>query len=287
MISIVNYLDFRAFLKDYFKEQKSLHSCFSYEYFARKIGFRNKGFLYNIINKSKSLSRSHIFKLCSAIDLSAMECRYFETLVAYSKASTARERSHYFQALMSLKAPVHGSAPQQLIDQDQFAYYAHWYHSAIRSLIGINPRKNDAKWLASRLRVPLKGWEVRRSIRLMQRLGLIQKDIEGTLSLSNRIISTGNDIKAVGLIDYYLQHLDLAGRALQDVPRDERHFEGITLGISKKSYDLIRAEFSTFIDKALTIAHNDAGADSVYQCMLQLYPLTKPSRKEVSDEKSA
>jgi len=287
MVSIFNYHDFRVYLKDYFEEQKSQHVHFSYSYFSEKIGFNNKGFLYNIINKSKKLSSSHVAKLCAAMKLDLEERYYFEALVAYCQATTASERSRYFNLLASINAEKPDNAPCQTINRDQYAYFAKWYHSAIRSLIGLHPNKNDAKWIAQRLRAPLKGWEIRRSIKLMQRLGLLHENDKGELVLDNRIISTGSDAQAAGLLDFYLQHLELAAEALRNIPRDKRRFEGITLGISKKSYDMLCAEFSVFIEKALAIAKNDTEADSVYQCMLQLYPLTKPLRKEKSREKSA
>lgn len=284
MTAVYDYLDFRSFLKDYFKEQKSLHSCFSYRYFAGKAGFRNKGFIYNIINGTKPLSTSHVFKLCSAMNLDKTACSYFETLVAYNQALTARERSHFFQLLSSIRSRINGHTPLQIISRDQYAYYSKWYHSAIRALIGMHPDKNDAKWLSKRLYPAIKGWEVRRSIKLLLRLGLLHATNHGTLELSNPIIATGPDARAAGLLDFYLQHLELASDALQNTPRDKRRFEGVTLGISRASYDLICTEFALFIDKILSIAREDKAADSVYQCMLQLYPLSKKTLKEKPDE---
>jgi uncharacterized protein (TIGR02147 family) len=284
MISVFNYLDFRAFLKDFFKEQKSLHSCFSYQYLSNKAGFNNKGFIYNIINGTKRLSSSHVFKLCSAMDLSKQECGYFEALVAYNQAATAHEQSHYFQKLFSLSSQSTQRSATQIINSDQYAYYSKWYHSAIRSLIGLYPDKNDAKWLSKKLRPSIKGWEVRRSIKLLLRLGLLRTTAKGTLELSNPIVSTGPDAQASGLLDFYLQHLDLASDALQNIPREKRRFEGVTLGISRESYDRICAEFALFTEKILSIARENKAADSVYQCMLQLYPLTKNVIKEKSDE---
>jgi uncharacterized protein (TIGR02147 family) len=286
MLSVFDYLDFHAFLKAFFKEQKSLHSCFSYQYFADKAGFKNKGFIYNIINGAKRLSPSHVFKLSSAMDLDSTACRYFETLVAYNQAITARERSHFYQILLSMRDQTSRPAPSHIISRDQYAYFSKWRHSAIRSLIGMHPDKNDAKWLSKQLHPSIKGWEVRRSIKLLLRLGLLRMTDQGTLELSNPLISTGPEAQAAGLLDFYLQHLDLASDALQNTPRDNRRFEGVTLGISKKSYDRICAEFALFSEKLFAIAGEDKAADCVYQCMLQLYPLTKNSLKEKPDEKA-
>lgn len=275
MALIFDYLDFRKFLQDYFAEQKTLHPCFSYKYFATKAGLRNKGFIYNIVNGSKKLSSSNIFKLCTAMDFGKKECAYFENLVSFNQAETPVERDHFFKQMETTKEHIIHPSRIQLVRKDQYELYSRWYHSAIRALIGVHPEKKDFAWLGRQLHPAVRGRDVKKSVELLVRLGLLRLTAEGTYELSNPTISTGHEVRSVALLDFYLQHCALASDALKTLPGTKRRFEGITLGISEKSYGLICEEFETFIQKTLSIAAQDKEADMVYQCMLQLYPLSK------------
>ena len=275
MVLIFDYLDFRKFLQDYFTEQKTLHPCFSYSYFATKAGLRNKGFVYNIVNGSKKLSSSNIFKLCAAMDLGKKERAYFENLVSFNQAGTPVERDHFFKQMETIKEQIKHPSRIQMVRKDQYELYSRWYHSAIRALIGMHPDKKDFQWLGRQLHPAVKGRDVKKTVELLVRLGLLRRTAQNTHKLSNPTISTGHEVRSVALLDFYLQHLALASDALKTLPGTKRRFEGITLGISRKSYEHICTEFKSFVERALSIAAEDKEADRVYQLMLQLYPLSK------------
>jgi uncharacterized protein (TIGR02147 family) len=275
MVYVFDYLDFRKFLKDYFKENKVHCPFFSYKYFARKAGFNNKGFMYNIINGSKRLSTSNVLKLCSAIGLDKKEREYFQNLVAFNQAESPLERDHIFKQMETLTVPSRRPAQVRTVRRDQYELYSKWYHSALRALAGMNKEKKESAWFARRLFPAIKGREARRSLELLVRLGLLRKTDAGVYKLGDPVISTGHEVKNTALLNFYLQHLVLASSALKTLPATKRRFEGITLGISWKSYEKICAEFESFVEKACSIAAEDSDADMVYQCMLQLYPLSK------------
>jgi uncharacterized protein (TIGR02147 family) len=274
MVSVFDYLDFRKFLKDYFEEKKVHFPFFSYKYFAGKAGFNNKGFMYNIINGSKKLSTSNILKLCSALGLDKKECEYFRSLVAFNQAKSPLERDHFFRQMEGIK-----KQPKKpnvwIVRKDQYEFYSKWHHSAIRALVGMHPGQKDPAWFGRLLHPAISAREARRSIELLLRLGFLYRNSDGSFALHNKTISTGQEVKSIALFNFYLQHLALASNILKTAAAAKRRFEGITLGISQKSYEKIVTEFKAFVDKALSIAAEDKEADMIYQCMLQLYPLSK------------
>jgi uncharacterized protein (TIGR02147 family) len=274
-VSVFDYLDHHKFLKDYFEEKKIICPFFSYKYFASKAGFNNKGFMYNIVNGSKKLSTSNVLKLCSAIQLNKTECEYFQNLVAFNQAASPVERDHYLKQMEALKGPGRQPSRVQIVRGDQYELYSKWHHTALRALAGMNPGKKDFAWFGRQLQPAIKGREARRSIELLVKLGLLRRTASGAWELGDPVISTGHEVKTVALLNFYLQHLALASDALKTLPAAKRRFEGITLGISEKSYELIGKEFETFVQKALSIAAEEKEADRVYQLMLQLYPLSK------------
>jgi uncharacterized protein (TIGR02147 family) len=275
-VSVFDYLDHHKFLKDYFEEKKASCPFFSYKYFASKAGFSNKGFMYNIINGSKKLSNSNVFKLCTAIGLTKAESDYFQYLVAFNQAASPLERDHFFKEMEAVKGHYR-QTNVQIVRGDQYELYSKWHHSALRALAGMNPGKKDFSWFGRQLQPAIKGREARRSIELLVKLGLLRETASGAWELCDPVISTGHEVKNVALFNFYLQHLALASDALKTLPATKRRFEGVTLGISRKSLELIGKEFETFVQKVLSIAAEEKEADRVYQLMLQLYPLTKSS----------
>jgi uncharacterized protein (TIGR02147 family) len=277
---IFDYTDFRQFLRDYYTEQKKALRCFSYKYFANKAGLANKGFIYNIINGKKRLSRTHVFGLCAAMRFDKKESDYFENMVAFNQAVSPAEREHFFKHMQGTKESGGKQTRVQLVRTDQYEFYSKWYHSVIRSLIGMHKKAEDTRWIAKHLNPHLSVWDVRRSIRLLKRLGLIIKTNDGTHTISNPSISTGHDVQNVALYSFYLQHLHLASEALKKQPGEKRNFGGITMGISRKSYDRICTELHSFMEKMMAIAEEDKNADSAYQLNFQFYPMSNTASKE-------
>ena len=73
--------------------------------------------------------------------------------------------------------------------------------------------------------------------------------------------------------------MKLAWEAIHRFPRPERDMSTLTLGISEKTFGKIRELAADFRRKALLLAQEDKAADEVYQCNVQLFPLTRQDRK--------
>jgi uncharacterized protein (TIGR02147 family) len=277
---VFDYTDFRKFLKDYYTEQKKAFGCFSYKYFASRAGFANKGFVYNLVNGDKRLSKTHVFKLCAAMKLDKSEFDYFDCMVAFNQAESTAERTYFFKQMEAINAPARKRTKAQLVRKDQFEFYSKWHHGVVRSLVDMDEKANDPKWIAQRVMPPISVWDARHSLRLLKRLGMIKRAPDGSYTVKTPVISTGHDVRNVALYAFYLQHLQLAAEALQKLPREKRNFNGITMGISQKTYARVCSELQSFMEKMMTIAEEDEHADSVYQLNFQCYPMTNSDGKE-------
>lgn len=284
MPDIFDYTDFREYLKDFYTHQKKSLKCFSYKYFSNKAGFKNKGFIYNIFNGGKRLSKTNVFRLCRAMNLTRHECDYFENMVAYNQSASPDEREHFFRLMQSAKVPGRKRTKTQTVRSDQYEFYSQWYHSVIRSLVDLQKAGDDYKWLAKNVLPPISAWDARRSMELLKRLGIVIKTPGGAYKIKDQSISTGHEVRNTALFAFYLQHLKLAADALQKVPRDKRNFSGITLGISKATYGRICEELQELTEKILALAEEDSNADSVYQLNFQLYPVSRTVNKEKGNE---
>lgn len=148
MVQIFDYADYREYLSDYYQERKRNNPQFSYQIIADKAGIKSKGFIYNIINGKKILSKSNIFKLSQALDHNQYEAEYFEHCVAFNQTSDLLERKALLEKMNNMKNFRKGPNKAQLLRKDQYEFISNWYHVMVRSIIGMYGFKGDYRWLA-------------------------------------------------------------------------------------------------------------------------------------------
>jgi uncharacterized protein (TIGR02147 family) len=274
MESIFAYTDYRTFLADYYTHHKAINPAFSYQMLSDKAGFPNRGFLYNIITGIKNLSKSGTVKLSQAIQLKSMEADYFENLVSFNQSKNLRERNYFFDKLNAIKGNLQGSATKREMRKDQYEFYAAWYISVIRSLIDMHGFKDDYRKLAKSVYPQIKPKEAKKAVLILEKLGMIKKQKDGFYKASDKIITAGKEIVQLGLQNFHLQAMDLAKKALQDLPKEKRNISGLTLGISKNTYDAMCKEIEAFRAKLLAMAEADSEAANVYQLNFHFFPVS-------------
>ena len=274
MPNIFSYQDYRQFLGDYYEEKKAILPTFSYQSFSQKAGFASKSFVFNVIKGKKSLSRNSVVKLSIAMNLSKTEAAYFENLVYFNQSTDFTERNFYFEKLNAIRPVTVEASQARNLRKDQYEFYSQWYHVVISSLIDLYPSINDPHVLARMVYPQLTPKQVQKSIELLLRLELIEKMEDGTYRISSKILSTGEELHTLAVQQFHLISMENASKALQSLPKKERNFSGLTLGISAQAYEKICSEIRLFQDKVLAIAEEDRNSDRVYQLNLQLFPVS-------------
>jgi uncharacterized protein (TIGR02147 family) len=275
MRNIFSYTDYRQYLADYYQEKKKAAPSFSYQNFSRKSGFASKSFIFNVIQGKKNLSRSSIVQIGEAMGLCRTEAAYFEKLVFFNQAATFKERNYYFEQLNSVHARESGAGKIKQLRQDQFEFYSQWHHAAIRSLIDLYDFNDDYQWLAKALNPSITPRDAKKSVRLLERLRLIEKGKGGYYKVCEKLITTGRDVQGLAIQHLHAENMKLAENAMKGLPKDKRNVSGLTLGISKETYGKICDVIYEAQDRILSMAEKDDKADGVYQCNFQLFPVTK------------
>ena len=275
MDSIFAYTDYRTFLADYYENHKSLNPAFSYQLLSDKAGFSNRGFLHNVITGSKNLSKSSAVQLSQAMQLKPVEADYFENLVSFNQSKNLRERNYFFDKLNTIKSNMLGSATMRELRKEQYDFYAAWHISVIRSLIDMHGFKDDYRWLAKNVYPPIKPKQAKKAVLTLEKLGMIKKQKDGSYTVTDKSITAGKEIVQLGLQNFQLQTLELAKKALQDLPKDKRNISGLTLGISKNTYEAMCREIEAFQAKLLAMAEADNKADNVYQLNFHFFPVSR------------
>ena len=65
--------------------------------------------------------------------------------------------------------------------------------------------------------------------------------------------------------------------AIEGVAQTERHFSGLTLGITRDAYEKIVQEIAECRKRIIAIAREDEATEEVYRLNMQFFPMTKKS----------
>jgi uncharacterized protein (TIGR02147 family) len=279
MKSILSYIDYRLYLRDFYDEKKQTTRFFSTRYFAKKAGLSSASFLREIINGKKNLGKPTVEKFILALGLTGKEARFFKHLVFFNQAVGADEKQDHYAVLLSLMNTVKEFQLTAL----QLQIYNYWYVPVIRELVCIMDFKDDFALLAKSIYPVITPSEAKSAVNLLVRLKMLRKLENGMYEQTSRAVQAKSDLDAMAILNFTRAMAEKAIYALVTLPKDERNFSTITCGMSRSCYELILAETSAFKDRVVTIINNDARTqtDRVYQFNFQIFPVSRNQSREI------
>lgn len=275
MKNVVEYTDYRLFLKELYECKKEDNPHFSHRYLAQKLGLKSSGHFAQILSGRLNISTALISRLVSFLNFKKKEADYFEAMVLYNQAKNHDERRRYFEKMLSLR----GAKPS-ILDANKYEYYRKWYYTAVLEAIALKPFRGDCARLARMLTPRISPGQAAEAVELLQRLGLVRMREDGVYEKTNTVISSGYDAASVALSNFQIEMMELAKEAIDRFPRDRRNLSTVTVGVSKRELDDIIDELRAFRRKVLDIACGADTADRIYQFNIQLFPLTEPPAQE-------
>lgn len=270
MPSIYNYLNYREYLRDYFIEQKQLRKQLTHRVILKKMGITSTGFLSNVIAGKKNLNKEMSMNLGRILNLAGRERRYLNTMVWYTQVKSLEEKKKHLDRLMTVR-----KATLTQMSEEQFSLFSQWYYVYIRDMLCFIDFNGDYEALARRLDPPIKSEEAETAVHDLEKLGFIAKDKDGFYRPVDNLVSTGDEAHSVQLANFQLTTMDMAKRSLEKHPADKRDISFVSLTLSPDSFAQVKSEVQMFRKKLLLMAHLEDKADRVYQCNIQLFPVTK------------
>lgn len=264
---VLEYLDYRSYLKDWYVAYKRAHPHFSYRVLAGKVGFSSPGFFTQIQQRKSNISLKMAMQFADAIGLHRRERDYFLLLVCYDQEDRPAERRKIFQRMSLYK-----NSAATLLHPDQGGFLASWRHAVVRELLGIEPFSGGEDAWGNRLIPPCSGEEILASIDLLLRLGLARRTAAGIVR-ADACIETGKAYSESATLAYMRQVHDLGGDALERFPRKERHHAWATLSISRATFEAMREELRSVVQRFLALAAKDDDPDRVVQINFEVFPL--------------
>lgn len=285
-INVYEYLDYRKFLSDYYEFKKSLNRHFSHRLFALKAGINSTGYFSEVLHGRRNLSKAQAQKFAKAMDLGEKERAFFDLLVSFGHAKSDAARRPIYE-LMLKAMPV----KTQQLRQSQVEYFSTWYHVAVREALAITNVKGKGDEVAALLDPPITAAQARGAVKLLDGLGLIERDAEGRWRAKDAsLLSQGDPGSALLLRSFQAEMIGKAREALDRVPQDQRDISCVTMSVSAQGLARVKSLVADFHRRILETVQSDRDEDRVMQLNLQVFPLTRvtapvttPSNKKATD----
>ena len=275
MKDVLEYTNYRQYIADYYAEKKA-KSAFTWQVLTRAAGFSSPVYLKYVSEGRFNLSEDAAARVASAMGLENYELDYFCEMVKFDHAKKDEEKKAIFNKMLAI-ADIH---KVRIIEGDSFRYFESWKNPVLRELAPAMPGAKPLA-LAKACRPEVTAAEVSESLNFLLKSNFLQKDENGNYVQTEKSITTGPmDVTPLAVRGMHRQMGEFALDAIEGVSQDERHFSGLTLGVTRRAYDEIVQEIAAFRKKIIAIATRDDETDEVYRLNVQFFPMTKKSVKK-------
>ena len=307
MAPIIEYIDYRKYIRDFYEERKAGRFGFSWGAFAKLAGFSSPVFLQYVCEGKKNLSENTAPQVATAMGLAGYETNFFQLLVAFDNAKNAESKKKALDAITELSR-IH---KVRSVAADEYDFFKSWKNALIRELAPAMPGATPRQ-MAGATRRHVTTNEVNEILEFLQQTGHLAKDENGNYHQQDRSLKMSpSSIRSAVAHDLQLQMAELAvdafyygihdgvvrvvsrnGVELNRVSAqvyenaEDRNITGLTIGITRENYERIVAELAECRRRIVAIATETDKTDEVYRLNMQLFPLTdipkpfeQPSKK--------
>lgn len=251
-------MDFRNYLQQEFLRRKNANPRYSIRAFARLLKVENS-FLSKMLRGLKPISSDILLKFGSILDLTEGQILNFSRSVQPPK----------------LKSAAHDLSFDSL-SAEQFSLISNWHYLALLEMIRLKKFQPDVSWIAKQLNISTK--EVETIVSSLNRLQYLQIEGKKWKRIEAPLTTVGTQHTTEAFKFFQRQILDLASKALDDVPFSIRDQSGITLPVRSKDIPAVKEKIKKFRRSILAFVDNkktEKDFDSVYQLSISFFPLTR------------
>lgn len=231
----------------------------------------------------RRLSSEMAPRFAKACGLVKSEADFFCDLVAYGQATTTDEKQRWHERLARFRK---FREAHRLIGE-QTAYHAHWYMPALRELVTLSGFDENPNWIAATLEPPITEKQAAEALDTLCRLGLLVRDAHGRLQQAQVLVTTGPGPLGHQIFVYHHAMIDLAKRALDHLPREERDISSLTLCVAEAQLPVLKERLRAFRQELLQLAELEPQPERVVQLNLQMFPLSRRAKAKALSPKRA
>ncbi|SMG30239.1 TIGR02147 family protein [Fibrobacter sp. UWB13] len=267
---VLQYTNYRVYLRDYYEFKKKTVSAFSLRFFAEKAGLSSHAHLKLTIDGKRNITKNTVVKLIHGLGLDGQRAAYFESLVFFNQAQTDADKQVYYAQL--LKASPRSKLHK--MDAAQFRIFREWHHSAILEMVALKDFRPIPDWISKRLGGLITPAQVTESLKLLVELGLLVKTANGYRQ-RDPLITTDDEVQDLMVKMYHLQMLKLSADMLSALPGPQRDVSALTFSIKREDFPNLKKHLQLMRKELLDFSAKAGEGEDVVQINIQLYPLTR------------
>ena len=272
MKDILEYTDYRQYIADYYADRKA-KTAFSWQEFAKTAGFSSPVYLKYVSEGRFNLSAEAAVRTAQAMHLADYEREFFVKMVELGHAKNDDEKRAAFSKMVSIAE----SRKAKIVDGESFRFFEDWKNPVLRELAPAMPGAKPLA-MAHACRPEVSAAEVSDALSFLVKADLLKKDKDGNYAQTDKVVTTGPmEFTPLAVRGLHRQMGEFALDAIENVPQDERHFSGLTLGITREAYEKIVQRIAEFRKDIIAIATSETATDEVYRLNVQFFPMTKKS----------
>ncbi len=276
MKAIIEYSDFRKYMRDFYEERKLRH-VFSWREFSKAAGFTSSSYMKVVCDGKSNLSRIGVERTGQAMGLVGFEMDYFRAMVNFGQETDETKKKAAYEEMLAI-AKIH---KVRVIEGELFKFYETWKNPVLRELAPLMPGATPGE-IAKKCYMDISANDVKETLDFLTKAGFIKKTGENTFVQTETSIKGSPEATKLAIRDMHREMAKIAASSL-DLAKTERNFSGVTMGISKDSYEQIVKELDECRRKIISIAAGDKNIDQVYRLNLQLFPLTRKVKENGDD----
>jgi uncharacterized protein (TIGR02147 family) len=265
---VTAYLDFRSYLRDWFRYRREIQPGYSMRSFARNpaLGISSTSFMTNLIKGARNLTQRQRLAFIKALKLEGADAEYFDSLVQFNQAKTLDEKNYFFTHLSR-----HRGSRAKLLQEGQHAFFTEWHHSVIWNYLGLQGSEATPARIARHLAEELPPEKIQESLDLLLGMGLIKRTANG-YDISERHLMTDKSVLGQVAKDYHRAFLRLASGALDRYPPEKRQFKVLNFTVSDKGFAAVKQRIEAFLQEVREIVDRDEDMNQVNVLSMQLFP---------------
>jgi len=278
---VTSYLDYRAYLADFFEYKKKQFSSsrvpYNYSHFSAACGLKTPQYLKLIIEGSRNLSEKTIPLVARALCLKKEEANDFKLLVLSNQETDPGRRALLFKELMDYRVQI--KIKKGEINKKHFEQIPNWATWVLFEATETNFSFHDSRDLQKLLRYKVTPQQAEDALNQLIDLGLIEKTQFG-YKKKRHLIQNADEIPVELVRSLQAQFMYLALESLYQDGPTEREFGSATLALTQQEFEEIRFKLRQqrkAIQKDISVARQSGiKGERIYQLNIQLYPVTTP-----------
>jgi uncharacterized protein (TIGR02147 family) len=263
MTSILDYDNYRTYLKDVLEEKCKKNPAFSLRSFSLNIGM-SPSHLSRVLSGGKRLSATMAQQISHRLQHSQAETAHFYLIVQLESAKDADLRHDILKQVSSQTAGL-----SRFLGLERFKVISDWQHFAILALTKMKAFKSDPDWIAGKL--GMRRLEALSAIDRLVLVELLEKTPNGKLKpVEGTDISTSDDISSSAIKENHRQQMARADLALSQQPVELREFNNLAITMKPKDMAVAKKKIREFVEQFNREMDSSAGTE-LFQLNIQFF----------------